>query len=112
MLVDVYRNLNRGGYSIRCVATKKVIAYASEVYLKRCSFIVQQGGRKRVLKTGHKNVHAFIRGELAQYLQVMPHNSAYYNPRKNEHFSNFVTGERIDHAALVHCTDIYKVHYV
>jgi hypothetical protein len=51
-------------------------------------FIVKQAGRKRVKKTGTKNVHAFVRGELIRtrgpasghQFQVV------YNPKRYREF--------------------------
>lgn len=58
--VLVYRNLNKGGYSIKQFG--KVVAHSKALCLSDCTFIVRESGRKRVLETGHKNVHAFIKG--------------------------------------------------
>ena len=62
MIVEVYRNLRNGQWSIRHAQTKRVIAYATEVALRDCSLIVNEKGRQAVLDSGQKGVHAYIRG--------------------------------------------------
>lgn len=67
--VEVYRNL-RGfrlpgpgpWYSIR--QGGRVVGHAKAMMLQDAEFVVQEVGRQRVLRTGRKNVHAFIRGAL------------------------------------------------
>lgn len=58
--VQVYRNLTKRCWSVRHKG--RVIAHAVAVYLKDCTFKVQEGGRKRVLRERRKNVHAFVEG--------------------------------------------------
>ena len=60
MKVEVYKNLRKQCYSIR--QKGKVIGYALVLAMSNVDFVVQQGGRKRVLESGQKNVHAFLRG--------------------------------------------------
>lgn len=62
--VEVYRNLNRKGvqYSIR--QNGLVVGHTDFVDLKECYFIVQEAGRQRALRTGRRNVHAFVTGYL------------------------------------------------
>ena len=67
MIVEVYRNLRHGCkakplYSIR--RKGRVIARRHRVLLSTVTFVVSESGRQRVLRTGHKNVHAFVRGHL------------------------------------------------
>lgn len=70
MYVQVYRNLHRGGYSVMSLEPGtygKVIDHADKVIISNPRFVVQPAGRKRVIKEGRKNVHAFIRGELSDH---------------------------------------------
>lgn len=63
----VYRNLNRGGWSVRsCTGQTKgrVVAHADLVCLDDATFEVSEKGRQRVLAQGRKNVHAGISGTL------------------------------------------------
>ena len=60
MKVEVYKNLRKQCYSIR--QKGKVIGYANVLAMSNVDFVVQKGGRTRVLESGQKNVHAFLRG--------------------------------------------------
>lgn len=64
MIAEVYKNLIRHTYSIRNKDTGRVSFYSKYVMLDDCTFVVREGGRQRVLSTGQKNVHAFVRGRL------------------------------------------------
>lgn len=62
---DVFRNLNTGGYSVRSREKSNYGRVASReqfVVVKDAEFVVQEGGRQRVLEEGVKNVHAVVRG--------------------------------------------------
>jgi hypothetical protein len=59
-LVDVYRNLHKGCYSVR--QGGKVRAHMDMVRMTHCRFVVSESGRVRVVESGRKNVHAFVRG--------------------------------------------------
>jgi hypothetical protein len=67
MRVEVYWNLTRNCWSIRDAATGRIHAHADKVSVRGAQFIVQPAGRKRVLRERKKNVHAFVRGELAVF---------------------------------------------
>lgn len=62
MRVEVYWNLHKHQYSIR--SKGRVIMHADKVMLRDAKFVVQPAGRERVLATGQKSIHAFVRGEL------------------------------------------------
>lgn len=67
MRVEVYFNLHKKLFSVRALEglnKGKVIDHAHEVHLDCPVFVVQEGGRQRVLKEKRKNVHAFVRGHL------------------------------------------------
>lgn len=88
--VEVYRNVNKKGvvYSIRQDGC--VVAHADEVILLNAEFIVQKVGSKKVKKTGKKNVHAWVRGDIVK-TRVKPDTNklkakVVYNPRKNDSF--------------------------
>ena len=93
--VEVYRNINaskraKGGvvYSIR--QGGKVVAHAELVKLRDAEFIVHEAGRQRVLATGRKNVHAFVRGfwepATASWFEERGAQRARYNPRESACF--------------------------
>lgn len=60
--VECYYNSHKELVSVR--KRGKVISHADGVLLKNPEFIVQEGGRQRVLREKKKNVHAYVRGEL------------------------------------------------
>ena len=66
MKVEVYYNLHRHLFSIRHKG--KVIGHRRYVSLSDVTFAVQPAGRKKVLETGQKNVHAFVRGDVTFFL--------------------------------------------
>lgn len=76
--VKVYRNLTRKpGVWYSIVQNGKVVAHSEFVLLFDVKFEVNEAGRQRMLKSGHKNVHAYAVGK----------------PSKQEHF--FRAGELI-----------------
>lgn len=61
--VQVYRNLNRGCLSIR--QDGLVVAHTDSVTLLDVVFRVQQAGRRRAVRDGQRNVHAYAQGTIA-----------------------------------------------
>lgn len=106
--VEVYRNLNRERgkvwYTIR--QHGKVIGHARELQLAECTFVVHEAGRQRVLATGHKNVHAFIRAEhiIGNMLSWHAPLKASYNPRKAARFTT-EDGTELTKARYVRLSD-------
>jgi hypothetical protein len=89
--VEVYRNLNRPNgpwFSVRQFG--KVIGHVREAILLDATFVVHEAGRQRVLRTGHKNVHAWIRGTLvggsSQVGEPVFGKAVYYRPSDADHF--------------------------
>jgi hypothetical protein len=67
MRVECYFNLHKRTFSVRALegANKgRVIHHSDHVRLDDPKFVVQEGGRQRVIREKRKNVHAFVRGEL------------------------------------------------
>lgn len=60
--IKVYRNLHKEGiwYSIK--QGNLIVAHATKLCMGDCDFIVNEKGRRRVLKERRKNVHAYIKG--------------------------------------------------
>lgn len=78
MHVDVYLNLNmsRPGAPVLSIRHRGlVIGHARAVRIDGATFPVQPAGRQRVLDSGVKNVHAFVRGELVT-VYYWPENTA------------------------------------
>ena len=63
--VKVYFNLRKKLFSVRDFETNLVVAHGDHIQLNGpIEFLVNQKGRELVVKTGHKNVHAFVVGNL------------------------------------------------
>lgn len=60
--VEVYKNLHNGKWSLRDANTKHVLGHADKVLLYGVTPKIGGAGRNRVLRTGHKNVHAYLVG--------------------------------------------------
>lgn len=69
MRVEVYYNLHKKLFSVRALEGKdkgKVISHAHAIHLDKPKFVVQEGGRQRVIREKRKNVHAFVRGIIIE----------------------------------------------
>lgn len=64
MRVRVYRNLNNGKLSILHKKRGRVIGYADSVRLLKATYVVLPAGKQRAIRTGQRNVHAFVEGTL------------------------------------------------
>lgn len=93
--VDVYRNLNKGGWSIR--QGGRVQDWRPDVTLTRVTFKVRPGGRDKVRQGGHKQVHAWATGYLSAQRLPTPQ-PARYNPLDCDTFVLRDTGAAL-HAA-------------
>jgi len=76
--VQVYFNLHKHTWSVKSIASGKVILHCDYVMLKNCIFYVSESGRQRVIKEQAKNVHAGVRGTLVDY--VAYHSNEPINP--------------------------------
>lgn len=83
--VYVYWNLHRKCWSVRQAG--RVIDHVNKLALTGCRFLVGQAGRKRVLETGRKNVHAGVSGFIADTSSRpdCPQRIT-YNPRRDKCF--------------------------
>ena len=91
MRVFVYYNLHRQLWSIRATEGPhkgRVIAHSHTVLLSGAQGKVSQAGRKRVLQSKHKNVHAGIVGTLVhcEVEGYFPGLEVTYNPYKYTQF--------------------------
>ena len=60
--IELYRNLNKKG---RCFSIRQgnfVVAHTTAICIREPEFIIEKAGKAQVLKTGKRNVHAYIRG--------------------------------------------------
>lgn len=120
MKVDVYWNLHKKTFSVRNRQTGLVELHSDLVEVFDATFVVQPAGREKVLETGRKNVHAFVRGVLGGFIPEndvdywLP-NEAKYNPFKRGTFVDAETGKpMLDEVELVLCVKQHgkgKVYY-
>lgn len=97
-MIDVYYNVRQKMFS--CRKDGRVIGHATTLKVENARFVVQEAGRLRVLRTGRKNVHAFVRGEVSVATRPprLPKGlkRVRYNPR---HDIGFMCGRSIVKAA-------------
>jgi hypothetical protein len=87
--VRVYRNLRNRCFSVQIGG--RVIAHAKSIALSDATFKVSEASRQRVLKSGRKNVHAFVIGtvlpaESGQVLDAV--RQVTYNPYSSSSFKD------------------------
>jgi hypothetical protein len=107
MKVEIYWNLHKNVWSIRHKG--KVVQHANRAVVKNAKFVVQEGGRQRVLRECRKNAHAFVRGELVwtdkdprpMLFTTSEDEAVSYNPYKGPSFFMKTTGEDIVDAPIV-----------
>lgn len=107
--VFAFRNTHKNCWSLRAVHGNEkglVIAHADSIALYDAAFVVSEPGRRRVLRTGRKNVHAGIIGELAPDHDWAPdgilHTRIRYNPRRCGAFTLGDTNQPVHRATHVH----------
>lgn len=80
--MEIYWNSHKSKFSIRDKG--RVIGYKDKLFITKPTFIVLESGRQRVLSTGQKNVHAFVRGEILDYTRE---NKQIFNNSENSDYS-------------------------
>lgn len=111
MDVQVYWNIPKKCFSIR--SKGKVVDHRSFLIMKDCEYHVNENGRKKVIETKRKNVHAYIKGTLleessSEYLQIATealfHKSFIeYNPYVHTKFKNKKTGSTVEKSKWCIC---------
>jgi hypothetical protein len=99
MRVDIYWNLHKKIWSIRHNGI--VIEHLDNVFVEDVSFVVQPAGRRKVRKTRRKNVHAFVRGEIADKFEINNLQRVRYNPYQHTSFVDAETSKPIHSASQV-----------
>lgn len=108
--VEVYRNLHADLWSVR--QDNLVVLHTNRILLKDVKFYVQPAGNAKVRRTGRKNVHAYVKGFLADRNELEEIHSALdhddnavfeysvitYNPKLHREFIYRDSHEPIDHA--------------
>ena len=104
--VEVYRNLHKGGYSIKKAGV--VVAHADYVDLVNVRTVINESGRQKVIKEQRKNVHARLVGTYVHTLSglfaVVKPRMMTYNPYKYSQFIDVDTQEFVTSARAVRCT--------
>ena len=120
--VDCYRNLNFADtvWSVRGMDRRslsalnsygRVVRHSGTVTLTDCVFVVGSKGRERVLREGHKNVHAMVRGHWApqvdapsgqDFLEVV------YDPWSADYFYTTCEKREVVAADIVVLTDVVR----
>lgn len=85
MRVYVYRNLHRGGYSVKHKGI--VVAHVSSITLTDVRFLVGQAGNAKVRREKSKNVHAGVSGIWVGDVSLLGQSTnVTYNPYKYTSF--------------------------
>ncbi len=103
LLTQCYRNLNQKGVmSIRQQVNKSwlVVGHSQDLVMRNVNFQVSLASRDRVIRSGHKNVHAWAVGTLigAEISNLPPLFEIYYSPFEQSWFTLRESGERLDRA--------------
>ena len=109
MRSEVYFNLHKKMFSVRALEGPnkgRVVDHFYQTIVEEPDFVVQQGGRNRVLREGKKNVHAFVRGNVRRiesndFSWIIPltrhpeRSAAWYNPYRDAYFrrATGITGQ-------------------
>ena len=114
MRVETYFNLHKKCLSYRPSGGK--VQHAHTLLLNNVKFAVQPAGRAKVLREKKKNVHAFVRGEVAfvrptaadddgdlspANMERQGYRPVTYNPYKSDSFVYTFTGEPVYEAKQV-----------
>ena len=105
MRARVYRNLNKGGLSVktRIDGKWKVTDYTPQIILENCTFRVGEKSRARIAAGANKDVHAWIEGDIVSTAAADYNASAapipYYNPRTTKLFE--IDGQTVTSAAVI-----------
>lgn len=109
-------NAYLGGSGDSCVISVKSpgqkIRYVSEITLRDATFFVSAAGRERTLRTGHRNVHAWVIGREATLDREMDYRNwhrAVYDPWKGATFVDSENFEPVEFKSAVHMIgkDVY-----
>lgn len=95
----VHRNLNRAAWAVKDTP-RSPVRHAAAVALAGVVFVVQAGGRARVLSNKVRAVHAYARGTHAEVKDVAGMVEVTYNPYRAETFTTR-DGTPVSAAALV-----------
>lgn len=101
MKVDAYLNLHRDCVSVRSRETEdygRVVAHHPCINMCEAFFVVQEAGRERAREEGVRNVHAFVRGNWDEDVQVIDGVRVKYDPFGVGEFFVEGTGRIVEYA--------------
>lgn len=106
--VRVFKNPQRGCYSI--MQDGRIKASARQIRLRDAEFTVRESGRLRMLRDNRRNVHAWVVGELIDFLhpdaagnlESAAGRTATYNPHRYSSFVDRDTETPLRSAQWVH----------
>ncbi|WP_024597478.1 hypothetical protein [Pseudoalteromonas sp. AC163] len=90
--VRVYRNLNKGGWSILAMSGEnkgRVVAHVDHVILGSVDFVISKAGLARAQASKVRNVHSYAQGILNSVEPISSDflsNEITYNPFKKDYF--------------------------
>jgi len=96
MVVDVFRDLQAGGLSLRYKG--RLLLNTDSLWLTDATYIVDEAGRQRVLREQRKNLHAFVRGTLSvpdDPYSFLSGVRVAYNPYEKAYFFDLQSGEEV-----------------
>lgn len=116
--VEVYYNLHKKTFSVKFKGI--VHLHANTLTMENCTFKVLQSGRRRVLESKQKNIHAFVVGILTGATQTevttpRDSNRISYNPYKHNQFFYVTDKEHYDsilntkHQLLLQSKNIFEI---
>jgi len=105
--VEVYKNLNRGCWSVRQNGIVRFHTYA--IALEQCQFKVSESGRQRVLREKRKNVHAFIKGIFIKKGGLVKGDKVTYNPYKMSSFRHLGGPCHTMNAVILNTAGVYEL---
>jgi len=99
--VRAFKNHRLGCYTI--LRGQQVVASARRLRLEDVTFEIRASGRRRMLETGQRTLHAYARGQLVDYVTLADADRlapivgrrADYDPRQGAFFFELESGEPI-----------------
>jgi hypothetical protein len=101
--VEMYRCLNRSGFTFSIRQFGRVVGHTSDIVLKDCVFRVSNGGKKRCIEEKTRNVHAYIKGTVGSKEDIFMTASfkLNYDPYSELGFNSYLLGE-VESAMVVY----------
>lgn len=118
MRVDIYKNLHlsrkmgRTMFSIKDRYLGRVDHYQSgSIFLVDVVFVVLKAGNQRVRTEQSKNVHAYVRGTIADYIEMDFDGTVTYDPYLHTTFVDYKKEKEVLTASFVWIDENGWIHY-